>query len=158
MAYASLGNEQLLVSLTDVVPRFLHPDSEQFGVVCQLVLGPLLVYLAAFDGMRAAPPVGNGNADGGEEHGEGAVVLQQVVIIVAHADGHRRQVLAGGDASLQVGGFHLLLQQLVFGQQVECRCCADGHGCGRTETVGLGHCDVEALTVRRRSQPAVLCQ
>ena len=84
---ASPGNVELLACLHHIVPRLLHADGEQLCLVLPLVDGLLVGYLLALDGMGAAPPVGDGHADGGEEHGEGAVAVEEVVVGVASTVG-----------------------------------------------------------------------
>ena len=119
---AALGDVELLSGFLDVVVGFLHADAQQLGVVGELCLCLLVLDLLALDGVRASPPVADGHADGGEDHAEGVVVVEQVMIVVAcaHADGG--QVLAYLHLMLQACGAHLLREQLVLG----CRLHVEG--------------------------------
>jgi len=42
--------------------------------------------------MGAAPPVTNRDADGGEDHAERVIVIQQIMVVVACTDGDGRLV------------------------------------------------------------------
>ena len=81
----------------------------------------LQLNLAALDGVGTAPPVGDGHADGGEEHAEGAVAVEEVVVGVASTDGDRGQVLAYGELLLEGCCLDLLLQEAVFGEKTHPR-------------------------------------
>ena len=59
--------------------------------------------------MGAAPPVGDGDADGGENHCEAVVFLHQVVIVVAGADGNRWHVFTNSHFFLKLGSLDLFL-------------------------------------------------
>ena len=72
---ATLCDGELLLGLNDTVAGVLHTNLLQLGIVGELLLGFLLLNLAALDGMGAAPPVGDGDADGGIDHTESAIVL-----------------------------------------------------------------------------------
>ena len=103
----ALSELELLVSFLDTIPGILHTDLQQFGIVGQLFLSLLMLYLAALDGVRAAPPVGDGYADGGKDHTKRMIVIQQIMIVVACAHGNRRQILTDGQFLLQIGSLDL---------------------------------------------------
>ena len=67
-----------------------------------------------FDGVRAAPPVADRYADRGEHHTESTVVVEEVVVVIAGADGEGWEVLADFHAALEGGGFNLFLKELIF--------------------------------------------
>ena len=106
----------MLVGFLDTVPGVLHPDFQQFGIIGQLLLSLLVLYLAAFDGVRTAPPVANRYADGGEHHAERMIVIQQIMVVVACTHGNGRQILTDGHFLLQVGSLNLFAKQLILGE------------------------------------------
>ena len=113
---AALGDVELLTGFLDVVLGFLHADHQQLGVIGQLFLCLLVLDLLALDGVRASPPIADGHADGGEDHTEGVVVVEQVMIVVACAHAYAGQILADLHLVLQVSGAHLLGEELVLGK------------------------------------------
>ena len=66
--------------------------------------------LMATDGVAGAPPVADGNREGGEDHAEVAVVVEEVVVVVASTNTYRRQILANFHLALKLGGFYLFVQ------------------------------------------------
>ena len=69
----------------------------------------LMLNLLTFDGVRATPPVGDWNADSGEDHAESLIVIQQIMVVITCAYSDGWQVLTNGQFLLKIGGLDLLL-------------------------------------------------
>ena len=74
----------------------------------------LVLYLASLDGVRTAPPVGDGHTDGGKHHPERSIVFQQIMVVVASTNRNRWQVLAYGHLFLEIRSLYLFAKQLIF--------------------------------------------
>ena len=78
--------------------------------------------------MCASPPAADGHVDAGEDHAEVAVVVEQVVVVIASADGDIRHVLGNLHLALQLGSLDILLKELIFGEQPHPRPLSKGRG------------------------------
>lgn len=106
--------DKLGLGFGDIVGCFLSTDGEQLGVVHKLLLCFLFCDATATDGVAGSPPIGNGKGESGENHAEVAVIVEEVVVIIAGADGEGWEVLADFHAALEGGGFNLFLKELIF--------------------------------------------
>ena len=84
----TLSQEQLLIRFLYPIPGILHTNLKQLGIIFQLFYSFLVLNLAALNGVRAAPPVGDGYADGGKNHTKRVIVIQQIMIVVTCTHGN----------------------------------------------------------------------
>ena len=105
--------------------------------------------------MASSPPSGQRNGHRSKSHPETLVFRQEVMVYIASANGHRRQVLSYRHLVLQATGLHVLLQQGIFTGKSQCRFRIAIKAVGACRQLSIyrkGH----VKGIRRKS--GVLCQ